>query len=133
MLFASSADLDEHLKRLEEAEKFDHTRIGRELDLFFFDPISPASPFFLPKGTTVYNLMTDFIRESYKHYEYQEVISPQIFSTELWKQSGHYENYATIIGINATPTFLIFDDKQFIKIIGAQQLETFQTALNQLG
>ena len=39
--------------------------------------------------------MTDFIRESYKHYEYQEVISPQIFSTELWKQSGHYENYAT--------------------------------------
>jgi len=95
VLFASSADLDEHLKRLEEAEKFDHRRIGRELDLFFFDPISPASPFFLPKGTTVYNLMTDFIRESYKHYEYQEVISPQIFSTELWKQSGHYENYAT--------------------------------------
>ena len=65
VLFASSADLDEHLKRLEEAEKFDHRRIGRELDLFFFDPISPASPFFLPKGTTVYNLMTDFIRESY--------------------------------------------------------------------
>lgn len=95
VLFASPADLDEHLKRLEEAEKFDHRRIGRELDLFFFDPISPASPFFLPKGTTVYNLMTDFIRESYKHYGYQEVISPQIFSTELWKQSGHYENYAT--------------------------------------
>ena len=95
VLFASSADLDEHLKRLEEAEKFDHRRIGRELDLFFFDPISPASPFFLPKGTTVYNLMTDFIRESYNHYGYEEVISPQIFSTELWKQSGHYENYAT--------------------------------------
>ena len=95
VLFASSSDLDEHLKQLEEADKFDHRKVGRALDLFFFDPISPASPFFLPKGTTVYNLMIEFIRESYKHYGYQEVISPQIYSTDLWKQSGHYDNYAT--------------------------------------
>lgn len=95
VLFASSSDLDEHLKQLEEADKFDHRKVGRALDLFFFDPISPASPFFLPKGTTVYNLMIEFIRESYKHYGYQEVISPQIYSTDLWKQSGHYDNYAS--------------------------------------
>ncbi len=95
VLFASSSDLDEHLKQLAEAEKFDHRKVGRALDLFFFDPISPASPFFLPKGTTVYNLMIEFIRESYKHYGYQEVISPQIYATDLWKQSGHYDNYAS--------------------------------------
>ena len=67
--------------------------LGRELDLFFFDPIAPASPFFLPKGATVYNLMVEFIRELYDEYGYQEIITPQIFLTDLWKRSGHYDNY----------------------------------------
>ena len=92
-LFETQEELDAHLERLAEAERRDHRRLGRELDLFFFDPIAPASPFFLPKGATVYNLMVDFIRELYDRYGYQEVITPQIFLTDLWKQSGHYDNY----------------------------------------
>ena len=92
-LFETQEELDAHLERLAEAERRDHRRLGRELDLFFFDPIAPASPFFLPKGATVYNLMVEFIRELYDEYGYQEIITPQIFLTDLWKRSGHYDNY----------------------------------------
>ena len=91
--FEDSAALEEHLARLEEAERRDHRRLGRDLELFLFDPIAPASPFFLPKGAVVYNLLVDYVRGLYGHYGYQEVITPQIFSTELWKRSGHYDNY----------------------------------------
>ncbi len=91
--FETQKDLDAHLHRLEEAERRDHRRLGRELGLFFMDPISPATPFFLPKGATVYNLMVSYVREQYDRYGYQEVITPQIFSTDLWKTSGHYDNY----------------------------------------
>ena len=91
--FESQEALDEHLERMEEARRRDHRRLGRELGLFIFDPIAPASPFFLPKGAVVYNLMIEFMRGLYGRYGYQEVITPQIFSTELWKRSGHYENY----------------------------------------
>ncbi|MBI2201568.1 MAG: threonine--tRNA ligase, partial [Armatimonadetes bacterium] len=91
--FESREALEEFLARLEEAQRRDHRRLGRDLGLFMFDALAPASPFFLPKGTTVYNLMIAFIRELYSRYGYQEVITPQIFSTELWKRSGHYDNY----------------------------------------
>ncbi|MBI4499139.1 MAG: threonine--tRNA ligase [Chloroflexi bacterium] len=86
-------ELDQHLAWLEEAQRRDHRRLGRDLELFFFDPIAPGSPFFLPKGATVYNLMVGFMRELYVKYGYQEVITPQLFSADLWKRSGHYENY----------------------------------------
>ncbi len=84
----------EYLHRIEEAEKRDHRRLGRELGLFFFDPIAPASPFFLPKGAFVVNELTEYVRELYKRYDYREVITPQIFNTDLWRKSGHYDNYA---------------------------------------
>ena len=58
-----------------------------------FDPAAPASPFFLPKGTVLYNLLIDYIRELYQRYGYQEVMTPQIFESGLWRRSGHYENY----------------------------------------
>jgi threonyl-tRNA synthetase len=93
VMFPTQAELDAYLQRLEEAERRDHRRLGRELDLFFVDPIAPGSPFFLPKGATVYNLAIDFMRDLYQRYGYQEVITPQIFSTDLWKRSGHYDNY----------------------------------------
>ena len=85
--------MDEHLHLREEAQRRDHRRLGRELDLFMFDPIAPASPFFFPKGAVVYNLLIDHVRGLYERYGYQEVITPQIYSTELWKRSGHYDNY----------------------------------------
>jgi threonyl-tRNA synthetase len=91
--FETGEALEGHLERLEEAQRRDHRRLGRELDLFMFDPIAPASPFFLPKGTILYNALVEYIRGIYKTNGYTEVITPQIFDTELWKRSGHYEHY----------------------------------------
>jgi threonyl-tRNA synthetase len=93
VMFPTEAELADYLAKLEEAEKRDHRKLGRELDLFFVDPIAPGSPFFLPKGAIIYNLATNLMRDMYARYGYQEVITPQIFSAELWKQSGHYDNY----------------------------------------
>jgi threonyl-tRNA synthetase len=93
VMFPTQTELDDYLQRLEEAEKRDHRRLGRELDLFFVDPIAPGSPFFLPKGATVYNLTVEFMRSLYPRYGYDEVVTPQIYSTDLWKTSGHYDNY----------------------------------------
>jgi threonyl-tRNA synthetase len=79
--------LDEHLKLLEQAKSRDHRRLGRELDLFSFHPIAPASPFFHPKGAAVYNELVNYMRRLYGRYGYQEVITPQIFDVELWRRS----------------------------------------------
>jgi len=84
----------EYLKRVEEAEKRDHRKLGRALGLFFFDPIAPASPFFLPKGAQVMNSLIEYVKELYVKYGYQEVMTPQIFNTDLWKRSGHLDAYA---------------------------------------
>ncbi len=89
--FASRAELEEHLERLEEARRRDHRRVGTDLELFQIDAISPGSPFYLPKGVLLYNGLIDFIRSLYPRYGYQEVITPQLFRTELFKISGHYE------------------------------------------
>jgi threonyl-tRNA synthetase len=93
VMFPTQAELDEHLHNLEEAERRDHRRLGRELGLFFVDPIAPGSPFFMPKGAAVYNLAQSFLRSLYARYGYQEVITPQVFASDLWKRSGHYDNY----------------------------------------
>ena len=105
--FDSQETLDNHLHLIEEAKKRDHRVLGKELDLFFMDPIAPASPFFLPKGTIIFNELINYVRELYQQYEYQEVITPQIFSTDLWKQSGHYDNYKDNM------YFVIAEDREF--------------------
>ena len=97
----------DYLRRRDEAEKRDHRKLGRSLGLFFFDPIAPASPFFLPKGTHVINGLIDYMRELYDAYGYQEVITPQIFNTELWKRSGHLDAYAENM------YFLDVDEREF--------------------
>ena len=89
----SQEALEAHLRRLEEAGRRDHRRLGQELGLFFFDRLAPASPFFLPKGAALANALTDYARSLYARYGYQEVITPQVFDAELWKRSGHYDNY----------------------------------------
>lgn len=91
--FATEKDLRQHLALLEEAKRRDHRKLGKELELFIFDPIAPASPFFLPKGAFIYNELIAYIRNLYKRYGYQEVLTPQIFDVDLWHRSGHYENY----------------------------------------
>ncbi len=91
--FASKAQLEEHLARIEEAKRRDHRRLGKDLDLFSFDPVAPGSPFFHPKGAFVYNQLVAYVRSLYARYGYDEVITPQILDAELWHRSGHYENY----------------------------------------
>lgn len=85
--------LDDYLEQRKKALDSDHRKLGKNLNLFFLDPISPANPFFLPNGAFIYNALIDYVRSLYKKYDYQEVITPQIFSTDLWKTSGHYEFY----------------------------------------
>jgi len=91
--FGNKDELTKHLAAVEEAKKRDHRKLGKELDLFFFDPVAPASPFFLPKGTLVYNKLVEYMRGLYVKYSYQEVVTPQVFDTRLFKTSGHYANY----------------------------------------
>ena len=83
----------DYLKRREEAERRDHRRIGSRMGLYFFDPVAPSNPFFLPKGAFVYNALVEYVRELYGRYGYDEVITPQMFKTDLFKTSGHYDNY----------------------------------------
>ncbi len=91
--FATQKELDAYFEYLEEVKKRDHRRLGRELDLFSFHTEAPASPFFHPRGAIIYNALIDLMRDRYRSYGYDEVITPQIFGVELWKRSGHYDNY----------------------------------------
>lgn len=91
--FPSQQELDEHLKRLEEARQRDHRKLGRELELFMFHEHAPGMPFFLPRGAGVYQRLVDFIRGLYFEFGYEEVITPQIFDKRLFETSGHLENF----------------------------------------
>jgi threonyl-tRNA synthetase len=91
--FGDKKELELYLHQLEEAKKRDHRKLGKELGLFMFHPLAPGSPFFTGKGATTYNELQRYIRELYFKYGYQEVITPQIFDTELFKTSGHMANY----------------------------------------
>ncbi len=75
------------------AEDRDHRKIGQQQELFFFHKWSPGSAFFLPHGTRVYNKLMGLIKNEYVQRGYQEVITPNVFNIELWKTSGHYDNY----------------------------------------
>ena len=105
--FFTDKELKEHLDRIEEAKRRDHRKLGKELDLFSFHAEAPASPFFHPKGAVVYNLLVDFVRDLYRKHGYQEVITPQIFESTLWKRSGHYDNY------KENMFFLDVDEREF--------------------
>lgn len=91
--WANRKDLEAYLKRIEEAKQRDHRRLGPALDLFSLHPIAPGSPFFHPKGTIIYNLLIQYIRNLYGRYGYSEIVTPLIYKTELWKTSGHYEAF----------------------------------------
>ena len=91
--FNDKKELQEYLHNLEEAKKRDHRKLGKDLKLFFMNPLTPGAPFFTPKGALVYNQLQNLMREKYEEYGYEEVITPQIFDVDLYHQSGHYENY----------------------------------------
>ncbi len=91
--FYSRDDLDRYLERLEKAKQSDHRRIGRELDLFSFHDEAPGFPFFHPGGMTLRNIILDYWREEHAREGYLEVNTPIILSNDLWKTSGHWDNY----------------------------------------
>lgn len=91
--FPSAKQLKEWQALQEEIAKRDHRKLGDQLRLFTFHDYSPGSPFYLPKGTTIYNTLQQFIREEYWKRGYQEVITPQLFNKKLWEQSGHWQHY----------------------------------------
>ncbi|KAK2737248.1 hypothetical protein FQN57_000415 [Myotisia sp. PD_48] len=85
--------LQEHLKFLEEAEKRNHLKIGKEQELFFFDEASPGCPFLLPNGTTIFNALQKMLRSEYRKRGYQEVQSPNMYDVGIWRTSGHWAHY----------------------------------------
>ncbi len=91
--WADKEQLDAHLKQVEEAKARDHRKLGRELGLIYFSSFAPAMPNFLPKGAVIYNELIDFVREYYRRDGYSEVVTPLVWDTELFKISGHYDNY----------------------------------------
>ena len=91
--WSDEKELQEYLKRIEEAKARDHRKLGKELSLIHFSPLAPAMPIFLPKGAVLYNELIDFVRAFYRRDGYSEVVTPLVWDTELFHQSGHYEHY----------------------------------------
>eukprot|EP00879_Flechtneria_rotunda_P033620 GHRR01037254.1.p1 GENE.GHRR01037254.1~~GHRR01037254.1.p1 ORF type:complete len:384 (+),score=98.90 GHRR01037254.1:378-1529(+) len=91
--FPDKAQLKEWQHRIEEAKKRDHRNVGVQQELFFFHQLSPGSCFFLPYGGRIYNALIELMREKYWEYEYEEVVSPNIYNFSLWETSGHADHY----------------------------------------
>ncbi|MDP3702082.1 MAG: threonine--tRNA ligase [Hylemonella sp.] len=91
--WASKEELQQYLTMLEEAEKRDHRKLGRELDLFHLDEHSPGTVFWHPKGWTVWQQVEQYMRHVYRDNGYQEVKGPQILDKALWEKTGHWDKY----------------------------------------
>lgn len=108
--FATGKELDEYLHQLEEAKRRDHRKLGRELELFTIDPlVGKGLPLWLPNGTVLREELTRFLREQQFQRDYQGVITPNIGNLDLYKTSGHYQNYSDS---NFSP--ITVDDEQYM-------------------
>ncbi len=122
--FFTEKELQDFITAREEALKYDHRRIGKQLDLFSFHEEGPGFPFFHPKGQAVINRLVSFMREIHRKYNYQEITTPTMLSDELWKKSGHYAFYKqnmyfscideksyAIKPMNCPGSILVFDNR----------------------
>lgn len=91
--FPTQEELDEYLKRLEEAKKRDHRKIGKEMDLFALYDEAPGFPFFLPKGMIIRNELENFWKMEHRKRGYEEIKTPLIMNEQLWRTSGHWDHY----------------------------------------
>ena len=91
--FSTNEEMEEYFKMLEEAEKRDHRKIGREMNLFMLCDEAPGFPFFLPKGMELKNALIDYWRDIHKRDNYVEVQTPMIMNRKLWETSGHWDHY----------------------------------------
>lgn len=92
--WATKEELQQHLHMLEEAEKRDHRRLGRELDLFHFEEFAPGAVFWHPKGWELFQRLIDYMRRKQQEADYVEVNTPDVMDRSLWETSGHWFNYA---------------------------------------
>jgi threonyl-tRNA synthetase len=99
--FAKQEELDAYLKQLEEAEKRDHRRVGREMDLFHFQEVAPGSVFWHPKGWTLFQALENYIRRRQQESGFVEVNSPQLMDRELWVTTGHIPTYNDMMFLTA--------------------------------
>jgi threonyl-tRNA synthetase len=93
LAFENPKALKKHLRFLEEAEKRDHRKLGKELELFMMSDFGPGFPFFLPKGMQIRNILENLWREEHQKADYQEIKTPIILNRSLWETSGHWMNY----------------------------------------
>ena len=91
--FYDPNDLEDYLHRIEEAKRRDHRRLGKDLDLFEFSELSPGMPFWHPRGMVIWNALEDLRRRENARRGYQEVRTPLLYDSELWRTSGHWEKY----------------------------------------
>ncbi|MDR6535042.1 threonine--tRNA ligase [Variovorax soli] len=91
--WADKKQLDDYIRRIEEAEKRDHRRLGKELDLFHIDEVAPGVVFWHPKGWAIWQQVEQYMRKVYRDTGYQEVKGPQILDKSLWEKTGHWQNY----------------------------------------
>jgi len=105
--FENKVELKNYLHMLEEAEKRDHRKIGKELDLFSFHDVAPGMPFFHPKGAIIFNELKNFWIEAQKEFAYDTVLCPSMLDVSIWKKSGHWDHYK--------------DDMYFVKSIEGEK------------
>ncbi|KTD19693.1 threonine--tRNA ligase [Legionella londiniensis] len=104
--WADKKSLEEYLHRLEEAEKRDHRKLGKSLNLFHFQDIAPGMVFWHPKGWTIYQILESYMRRRLVEYGYQEVRTPQLVDRILWEKSGHWDNFHDEMFITETESRL---------------------------
>src|SRR5262245_60561720 len=101
--WADKKQLDDYLHRLEEAEKRDHRRLGKELDLFHLQEEAPGAVFWHPKGWAVFQTLVAYMRERQRSTGYEEVSAPEVMDATLWQQSGHLEQFGENMYLTKTP------------------------------
>ena len=106
--WASQKELDDYLKRIEEAEKRDHRKLGKEMDLFHFREESPGSVFWHEKGWALFQKLINYMRSRQDAAGYREVNTPEILDRQLWEKSGHWEKYGENMYTSETPDEKVF-------------------------
>ncbi len=106
--WASQKDLDSYLKRIEEAEKRDHRKLGKEMDLFHFREESPGSVFWHEKGWSLFQKLIDYMRMKQEIAGYKEINTPEVLDRTLWEKSGHWEKFGANMYTSTTPDEKVF-------------------------
>ena len=106
--WATKRDLDDYLKRIEEAEKRDHRKLGKEMDLFHFREESPGAVFWHEKGWTLFQKLVSYMRYKQDQAGYKEINTPEILDRSLWEKSGHWEKFGANMYTSETPDQKIF-------------------------